>query len=439
MSGLNPEKLTVDYMEGVTKKGPLIPRCYTLTHSDTTGDLYLQIGREFAYDKITPMRDDVLGEWLYGDGFWFQVYLHMNKSGEKGMESSKESFREGLFREEIFRRELPLALQAIRYGDREFFSYHPEMDLYPIIVYFLYHNPELNKAENWGSFADYVLIPPSATNGEDITTQDSGNECRNESGGMQTDSFEMEYDMLVDEVMGDVNGDGIKERINLYGNKEAGSSLIHSIVIKAESMVEENKSEWFGWDIMTEQNGYNPTLFLGDFTNNHKQDILFTIDLGFDAMNSQDKGNYHASIMSFREDSLENIFTSKMYNTEYSFMAEFDDYYKIRVWSVRRNQLFFLDISYKGKAYLSMYYNEGGKLLKSVQSIVHEANPILPIVSNLNEKTYDLLALHPITGSSKEDILGYLSNLLQYNGEDFVIVQSLVSAPGTYLIPPKAW
>lgn len=162
MSGLNPDKLTVDYMEGVTKKGPLIPRRYTLTHSDSTGDLYLQIGLEFAYDKITPIRDEVLGEWHYvDDDFMFLVYLQMNKSGENAAENSQEAYREGLFREEIFRRELPLALQAIRYGDREYFNQHPEMNLYPIIVYFLYDNPEFNKAEDWGTFADYAIMPLS--------------------------------------------------------------------------------------------------------------------------------------------------------------------------------------------------------------------------------------------------------------------------------------
>jgi hypothetical protein len=75
-------------------------------------------------------------------------------SVQQDINVGKESFRE-----EIFRRELPLALQAIRYGDRAFFNYHPEMNLYPIIVFFLYNNPELNKAEDWGTFADYAIMP----------------------------------------------------------------------------------------------------------------------------------------------------------------------------------------------------------------------------------------------------------------------------------------
>ena len=41
---LRPEKLHVGPAEGSIADGPVTPRCYTLTHSDTTGDLFLTIG-----------------------------------------------------------------------------------------------------------------------------------------------------------------------------------------------------------------------------------------------------------------------------------------------------------------------------------------------------------------------------------------------------------
>lgn len=43
-SRLKPEKLHVGLAEGSIADGPVTPRCYTLTHSDTTGDLFLTIG-----------------------------------------------------------------------------------------------------------------------------------------------------------------------------------------------------------------------------------------------------------------------------------------------------------------------------------------------------------------------------------------------------------
>ena len=64
MSKFNSERLSVEYRNGVTATEPIIPRHYTLTHSDLTGELFLTIGTQFAWDKVNPdMRDEVLGEW----------------------------------------------------------------------------------------------------------------------------------------------------------------------------------------------------------------------------------------------------------------------------------------------------------------------------------------------------------------------------------------
>jgi hypothetical protein len=52
---------------------------------------------------------------------------------------------------------LPLALEAIRYGDNEFFNAHPGLDKSPIIVFFMSTNPQYNKVENWGTFSDYDI------------------------------------------------------------------------------------------------------------------------------------------------------------------------------------------------------------------------------------------------------------------------------------------
>jgi hypothetical protein len=149
MSEFNPDKLTVEFMKGVTEISPLIPRRYTLTHSDITGELFLDIGRDFDYGKITSNRDEVLGEWIWlEEGIQYHVYLYVDGELAQGR---------AVIREAIFRKELPLALEAIRYGDGNFFDRWTEFDNYPIIVYFLYSNSEQNKAENRGTFSDYVV------------------------------------------------------------------------------------------------------------------------------------------------------------------------------------------------------------------------------------------------------------------------------------------
>ncbi|AJD26237.1 hypothetical protein G8E05_07100 [Clostridium botulinum] len=148
MSKLNPEKLSVEFRDGVTNTEPILGRRYTLTHSDITAELFLTIGLTYAYDKIDALRDEVLGEWIEKEkNYLFHVYLHVD--GNNPIVTG--------VRNHIFRRELPLALEAIRYSDRKFFSFHPKLDNSPIIVHFISSYPSFNRIEKWGTFSDYFL------------------------------------------------------------------------------------------------------------------------------------------------------------------------------------------------------------------------------------------------------------------------------------------
>ncbi|OIK11928.1 hypothetical protein BIV60_17235 [Bacillus sp. MUM 116] len=145
MSNFNPEKLFVAYSSGVTATEPVIPRCYTLTHSDITGDLFLTIGSRYAWENINPNRDEVLGVWHQnGSSLHFYVYLYIDQ-GEYNINVSAK-------RNEIFRRELLLALTAIRYGDRFFFNAYPNLDQATIIINFMSAYPQFSRQENWGTF-----------------------------------------------------------------------------------------------------------------------------------------------------------------------------------------------------------------------------------------------------------------------------------------------
>ncbi|MCY6960037.1 staygreen family protein [Clostridium brassicae] len=146
MGRLNPEKLFVEFKPGVTFIEPIVPRKYTLTHSDITAELFLTIGLVYDYEKINPMRDEVLGEWMDLDNkYFFNIYLYVGQFTPKVV----------AIRNKIFRKELPLAIEAIRYGDRKFFDVHKELDNVPIIVYFNSAIPYYNRVENWGTFSEY--------------------------------------------------------------------------------------------------------------------------------------------------------------------------------------------------------------------------------------------------------------------------------------------
>jgi hypothetical protein len=154
MSRLKPEKLFVKYVFGANAKEPVTPRRYTLTHSDFTGDLYLSVGPEYDRKAVSGlytrlMRDEVLAEWCEdAKGFSLHVYCHVSGGlvfGRAGWRSS------------IFKREMPLVLEAIRHGDKQLFSVNPDLDDAAVIIHFQSSKDKFNQVEDWGVLRDYRL------------------------------------------------------------------------------------------------------------------------------------------------------------------------------------------------------------------------------------------------------------------------------------------
>jgi len=151
MGRLNPGKLHVTYLTDTTPESLTLPRRYTLTHSDITGQLFLSIGNEYDTKQISGlytrlMRDEVLAEFAEGNGLVFRVYCHV--SGGFVLGTAK-------LRYNIFRSELPLALEALRYGDRVLFEQNPKLDNTPVVIHFRSTVSRFDKVENWGTMADY--------------------------------------------------------------------------------------------------------------------------------------------------------------------------------------------------------------------------------------------------------------------------------------------
>jgi hypothetical protein len=152
MERLNPEKLHVTYLTGTTPENLVLPRLYTLTHSDRTGELFLTIGSQYDKQQISKlytrlMRDEVLAELADdGDRLVFKVYCHV--SGGFIIGTAK-------WRYNIFHSELPLVLEAVRYSDRTLFEKNPQLDNTQVLICFQSTDSRFNRVENWGVMADY--------------------------------------------------------------------------------------------------------------------------------------------------------------------------------------------------------------------------------------------------------------------------------------------
>jgi len=152
MTRLIPEKLHVKYLFGAGSGALGAPRYYTLTHSDSTGDLFLSIGQCYDAKQISKiytrlMRDEVLAELgVDSGGLSLNVYCHV---------SGGFVFGRAKWRYNIFCSELSLVLEAIRFGDKAFFDQDLKLDQVPILVHFKSTDKRYSKTEKWGSLGDY--------------------------------------------------------------------------------------------------------------------------------------------------------------------------------------------------------------------------------------------------------------------------------------------
>ena len=152
MNRLNPEKLHVKNLTGDAVNLRNLLRRYTITHSDSTGNLFLTIGDDYDKKQVSGlytrlMRDEVRAELFKIDNHQeLKIFCHV---------SGGLVFGTAKWRSNIFHTELPLVLEAIRYGDRSLFETNPELDQIPVTVYFQSRNSRYNQVESRGVIADY--------------------------------------------------------------------------------------------------------------------------------------------------------------------------------------------------------------------------------------------------------------------------------------------
>ncbi|MGG0656036.1 hypothetical protein [Rummeliibacillus pycnus] len=220
---------------------------------------------------------------------------------------------------------------------------------------------------------------------------------------------------------GDVTGDGTIDTVYLTGTKQADSPYwqnIHLVIFQPSKNTYEKiplKEN--------EDSGYNPTIFLGDFTGNHVQDILITIDTGGSG------GTIYAYIYSYINGRTHLIFDGETYQQQSHYTVNYEDFYKVGVISSSPKKRYILDIRYKGKEYLSEIYNPDGTLKAPITGWVDPLGGLYPIDFDRNG-TYELLAFQKIAGRYHADGLGYVQNVLFWDGKQFVTERQNVSIEG---------
>ncbi|MBU7314764.1 VCBS repeat-containing protein [Paenibacillus sp. SM 69] len=213
---------------------------------------------------------------------------------------------------------------------------------------------------------------------------------------------------IVNAKRGDIDGDGIKDNVLLTANKTPDSPFWRNITL----VVQNGKTHHYNPILLKNNAGYNPTLFLGDFTGNKVDDILVVIDTGGSA------GAIYAYVFSYINGQLRQIFNSDVFNEIYKYDVTYENQYRATVINYSLKEKYIVDLTYKGKEYLSEIYTQQGVLKAPIDGWVNPLSGLYPVDFN-RDGTYELEAYQRIAGRYNADSLGFVQTVLKWNGQVF--------------------
>ena len=201
--------------------------------------------------------------------------------------------------------------------------------------------------------------------------------------------------------------DGGIQKAELYGTYENKSLFARDITI----VIKNPETDKEITRISPKTNaGYSPAVTLADFTGDGLKDIY----LGIDSGGSGAFGYYY--VYSLPDGNVNTIFDYETLKNDYE--AKYSDCYRITVTYTPEKRDFIIDISSRGKEYLSALYNEDGTLKKPVTAYVSAVNNVLPFFMN-SQNTYNLLVMRRITGLYNADSFGYTQDFMKFDGTSF--------------------
>lgn len=218
---------------------------------------------------------------------------------------------------------------------------------------------------------------------------------------------------------GDVTGDTVPDQVYLTGIKTPDSPFTQNITLH----VQDGRTGGVKSVPMRENAGYNPAIFLGDFTGNGVEDILISIATGGSG------GIMYHYIYSFVENNPQLLFDFNVYNQQYQYEVTYQDHYKVEVVSKHNNKKYLIDISLRGADYLNEIYEEDGKLKSPITGFVNPLSGLYPVDFDSN-KVYELLAYQKIAGRYNADSLGFVLNTLGWKDNRFFLQNQNVAIYG---------
>ena len=235
---------------------------------------------------------------------------------------------------------------------------------------------------------------------------------------------DMPKPMVIETRRGDVTGDNVLDRVMLVGSKPHGSNspFVNNMYV----VVFDSNTKREIRIPLKNNAGYNPRLFLGDFTGDKVLDIWVNMDSGA----SGGAGFY--DLFTYEGYEFKSIFNNDIFNKRARFKVDYMDNYVVRVYGGNNEKSYLIDIRDKEPEYLNKIYNPDGKLKEKKSGNVTPLNRAYPMDFD-NNGVYDIYAIQRITGINDADEIGFVNNVLRWDESFFEDYIETVSIFGSNL------
>lgn len=220
--------------------------------------------------------------------------------------------------------------------------------------------------------------------------------------------------------VGDVTGDGVPDIVLLLAARsDPDSPFLENITLAVQDGATGELIE-----VPLGLSGFEPTLFLGDFTGDRVLDVMVQVVSGGSG------GFIFAYVYSFLNGEPRRLFDYEAFNESSQFDVIYRDDYRVDVIDRATGDVFTIDISRRPPEYLSQIYDEEGNLLAPQEGQVQALSALWPIIIDASG-VFRLLAIQRITGLFSADTLGEVQTLLVWNGTEFIRERVAVCVPPT--------
>ncbi|WP_409345414.1 Gmad2 immunoglobulin-like domain-containing protein [Paenibacillus sp. MBLB4367] len=234
---------------------------------------------------------------------------------------------------------------------------------------------------------------------------------------------------VLDQQHGDVDGDGTMDRVFLTGEQAAGATVPFASHLVLN--VQNGRTNAIA-RLPLKEGGVNPTIFLGDFTGDKTADMLVVVNSGGSG------GMIRAYLFTYQDGAIRQIFDSEAFNKgRDNYKVVYKDGYKVEVDNRQLNNVYSIDISNRGAAYLSSLYHRNGKLRKPLTGEVADLSGLYP-VDYERDGTYELNAAQSIIGRSDAERFGFVETVLRWDGSHFAPARQFVEIYGDELVNGQA-